>query len=764
MGQVSELYQVQYTYGDYDKLAYSWGDANHPSTYQSFATTGKGLIDQSIFMFNRPNDAWSLGAYCTTITKGANVDNPRLTVTKNRLSKNNVLVSNDRWIGSGSLAYSSYAYIRNFEYSPQPTMTGLWPWINYAYNRFCLLPKFGFLNPSTGQSPGYCTYNEAVAGGYTSWYVTHLMVERYNEPSAGTIINPLCIQFAGRMNDVELTPSGYGGNYLTLSNDVAEGVFYIPLDTNKMLDMYAVNSYNEHVNPNGCTNTVFWDLTQMDTRVIRRTDNAYVLAISFDDVLKMVNRLGFYWAKEQSAITSAKGVQCSDPNLVCPLIDPDTHTVTDTVLSGSDIAQYCLDHYQDKRINYLLDYGDIDGEGNPIGLDTDEYRENYDPEPSSVEPADEIDIYPPVAATTGGTALWMMTQDDVETLFTTLWNPDGTKVEDIAKGIFLFGENPMDSIISLRFYPLNLQSLVTYNQHHIMFGRWDTGLSNYYITSSNVICLNLGQFSFNDVLVSHDFRDYEPYTEYSLYIPFCGVVDVAAYECVDTELSIKMIIDLTTGACTAVIYTNNVPYKYIDGMIGIEVPVTGRDMASYARTVMGAALAGAGAGSRYATNSGAKQVGEDLSQRGSQIQDTAVANASFLGGDSTGRWGLQAAKGAGMQLAGAALGASYMIAGAAIAGTAAALITAPKAQMAGSNTPACGLAKPLYPYFIVRRSDCWIPENYNELYGRPLNEGGVVGDFTGFSIFTNVKAENISNATPEEVKLIIDLLQSGVYI
>ena len=757
MGRVSELYQIQYTYGDYDKLAYSWGDGNHPSTYQSFATTGKGLIDQSIFMFNRPNDAWSLGAYCTTITAGADVDHPRLTVTKNRLSKNNVLVANDRWTGQGSLAYSSYAYIRNFEYSPQPTMTGLWPWIDFAYNRFCLLPSFGFMNPSTGQTTSMLTYNEAVAGGYTNWYITHLRIECYNEPSAGTIINPLCIQFAGRMNDVELTPSGYGGYCLTLSNDVAEGVFYIPLNTGVVLDMYAVNTYNEHVNPGGCTNTVFWDLTQMDTRVVERaSDHVKVLTISFDDVLKMVNRLGFYWAKEQSAVTSAKGVQCQDPNLVCPLIDPDTHTVTDTVLSGSDIAQYCLDHYQDKKINYLLDYGDIDGEGNPIGLDTDEYRENYDPEPSSVEPADEIDIYPPVAATTGGTALWMMTQDDVETLFTTLWDPDGTKVDDIAKGIFLFGENPMDSIISLRFYPLNLQNLVTYNQHHIMFGRWDTRLSNYYITSSNIICLNLGQFSFNDVLVSHDFRDYEPYTEYQLYIPFCGVVDVAAYECVDTILSIKMIIDLTTGACTAVVFTNSVPYKYIDGMIGIEVPVTGRDMSSYANTVMGAALAGAGFGSRPGKSAyQGQQERKNLALEGQQI---AYENKMWDVGEG---FGAVATKAGGMSVA---LGASFIAGGALLFGTAAALTNAPKAQMAGSNTPACGLAKPLYPYFIVTRSDTWIPENYNELYGRPLNKGGVVGDFTGFSKFADIKAENISNATPEEVKLIIDLLQSGVYI
>ena len=100
-----------------------------------------------------------------------------------------------------------------------------------------------------------------------------------------------------------------------------------------------------------------------------------------------------------------------------------------------------------------------------------------------------------------------------------------------------------------------------------------------------------------------------------------------------------------------------------------------------------------------------------------------------------------------------------VVAGAAIGGTIAALTNAPAVENAGSNAPAMGLAKPLYPYFIVQRSECWIPENYNKLYGRPLNEGGKVSDFSGFSTFGNLKLEGFSNATPEE-KLLINSLFS----
>ena len=75
-----------------------------------------------------------------------------------------------------------------------------------------------------------------------------------------------------------------------------------------------------------------------------------------------------------------------------------------------------------------------------------------------------------------------------------------------------------------------------------------------------------------------------------------------------------------------------------------------------------------------------------------------------------------------------------------------------------------GLAKPLFPYFIVMRSESWIPDNYAKLHGRPLQQGGKVKDFSGYSTFSNIKMENIGVATSEEKTLISKILASGVYI
>lgn len=757
MSVLSDLYQVEHSYGDFYKLGYNWGDDTHPETYQSFVTSGKGTIDQSIFMFQRPNDAWSFGTYCTVITTGNSREDFHLTVSKNRLSKNNVAWFNGQLPYEDMYSQTTHRYIRECEYSPIQTMVGgLAPWIECAYNKYCLFPEFGLIDPNTGTTTPWVDY-KTMMNSYSTYRVCNIRVSVYNGPPAG-LANPLCVQFAGSLPDVTIT-NVQGGEYSVTIGDNTEGVFYI--SNAKIFDTPVIQATGNITNVGNATLATFFDITQMDYELVPLS-TAGVLAISIADATKIINRLGFYWSKDLDSVTSPKGINCTDPDLVCAVIDPTTHMVTDEVYEGSDIAQYAYRHRDDPYCNYLLDYGNTDEQGNPIGLNNEDYRENFNPEQSTVEPADEIDIYPPVVATTGGTTLWIMTEEGIQNFFTTIWNPDGSKVEDIVKGIFLFGENPMDSIISLRFYPLNLYNLVTHSQHHIMFGRFDTQLSNFYVTSSNVICLNLGQFTFNDVLRDNDFRDYEPYSEYYLYIPFCGVVEVAAFECVNQTLSIKMIIDLCTGACTAVVFTNNVPYRYIDGMIGIEVPVTGRDMASYAQTVMGAALQGFAGGKKVGGNIAGAIKGQTMAEA-ADLHATAKSMSDSSAATMTEHKALMLESSAGA-VPSTALGFSFGVAGAALAGTVAALSTAPQPQMAGSNTPACGLAKPLYPYFIVKRSEAWFPENYNHLYGRPTNVGGVVGDFVGYSVFASVEAENISGATSEEVALIVKLLQSGVYL
>lgn len=780
MSALSDLYQVQYSYGDFYKLGYNWGDDTHPSTYQSFTTSGKGTIDQSIFMFQRPNDAWSFGAYCTVITTGNSREDFHLTVSKNRLSKNNVAWFNGQLPYEDMYSQTTHRYIRECEYSPIQTMVGgLNPWIECAYNNYCLFPEFGLIDPNTGTTTPWVDY-KTMMNSYSTYRVCNIRVTIYNGPPVG-VANPLCVQFAGSLPDVTIT-NVQGGEYSVTIGDNTEGVFYI--SNGKIFDTPVIQATGNITNVGNATLATFFDITQMDYELVSLS-TAGVLAISIADAVKIINRLGFYWSKDLDSVSNPKGINCTDSDLVCPVIDSTTHMVTDEVYEGTDIAQYARDHLDDPYCNYLLDYGNTDEQGNPIGLDNEDYRENFNPEQTTVEPTDEINLNTPVIASTGGNTLWIMSQEKLEEFFMFLWDPNGSIFDDIVHGAALLGENPMDSVVSLKLFPFDLTQVTTSEYRTMCFGRTEVDVTNTRaLTSSNLVVFDLGSFFFNDAGMFNDFRDYEPYSDYSLYIPFCGVVPLQAVECINTTISIKMIVDLIVGCATAVIFTNGVPYMYVDGNIGIDLPVTGRNCAELARTVLAGALAGGGILGRSAMHAGSSILGgagnvagANISNAGYNFKEALNAATPSIGangaiavpkagaGAGLAAWGAAGAAFGGLTAVGGVAVAGVIGAAPFVAGAAAAALThnAPP-QSAGCNAPATGLAKPLYPYFIVRRSDSWLPENYTKLYGRPLQEGGKVSDFAGFCTFGNINTDGLTDMTYEEKIQISELLQKGVII
>ena len=764
--ELSSYYQVQYTYDDGSQVAYNWNDDTHADTYQSFASTQKGTIDQSIYGFTRQNNAWAYGANYTFRMTGDSPGLPYMEVQSNRLKKNNAMFFRD-WNTQANTGefYQNYCY-----YSPGvATCLGVNPWINMYYNKMYVRPLVTLVHPTSGAYVISKTINEWLSE-YPEYKCSLLSIDvvKLLTNNAG-LYYPLICQYAGI-----IYKNIFSGNKF-YRGDGLEGVYYC-FNAGSYQILYSSFSSNaNNLSSSRILNALFLDITQMDTSVCySNMDRQYHHCISYSDVYYILNNLGVYWTSAFT-VEGELGQNCSDPNVHCPVIDSDTRMVTDTVLVGEEIAQYAYDHRDDEYCNFNLDYGaGTDEQGNPVGITYQQYIEspNWNPNQPTVDEADIIDLNQPVIATTGGNTCWIMTEGYVKTFFTFLWNPDGTIFSDIVQAVQLLGENPMDSIVSLRFYPLDLTNYTSTSTHNIFFGRYDTLLPNRYLTSTNIINLDLGTFYFNDVGMFKDFRDYEPYSRYMLYIPFCGIVELTAIECIGTTIQIKMIIDLVTGACTAVIFTNNVPYRYIDGMIGIEVPVTGRNMAQYGQQILNAALAGATggviAGSKAAVarptfsnqlNAASGNLHEDLSGASYDMSNPNGVFNDFRNANAPAFM-----RTPGYAVAGGALGLAFGAAGAAVGGMGAALLNAPKPQMSGSNAPAMGMSKPLYPYIIVQRSDSWLPENYTELYGRPLQEGGVVGDFTGYSEFGNVRLDNISNATAEEKTLISKLLVNGVYL
>jgi len=781
MSELSELYTPSATLDDgFTQLTYPWrDDTNYPDYYQSFTKyPERGTIDLSIFSFRRSKRSHALGSAITaTFARNeAGSHSPDSThlfteVRYNNFSKNNETpyqlnaqtLFTLLYPGQGVIEYpNTWDLFYHHQYSPNAlymyTLSGIQ---NYfysivKYNGLVIIPYF----------TGYYAYtNQRIIGARYDQLdlnqeicITRLtygiMYDGSRTPNIGFI------HYAGKIPVPYGTGTPDGGirdcRIGTDEDAVIETMIGNVLYMGQAMDgMYMTPMPNDYGNPPGQLN--FFDTTQCQaTTIVASGRRAW--GISVEDCIMVLNELGYYYylGEPTNINWQEMGTHCVDPLMYVPVIDDNTHEVTTTVLHGTEIADYAYTH-PDNILNF--DIGALDYNGKSF----QEFRESYTPRESTTEETDEIDLNIPVIATTGGNTLWMMDEAHVKQFFTWMWDPEGSSFDHIVNGLRLMGNNPMDSIVSMRLYPLDLTRYLTYLQRTICFGRSDSGQSNFYVTSSNVIIIDLGSFYFNDSGMFNDFRDYEPYSRYSLYVPFCGIIPLNAIECINTTISIKMIIDLVTGACTAVIYTNDVPYKYLDGMIGIEIPVTGRNMVEYAKTVLGAALGGAGAGLAMG-NKASGALASTHSNRASQAMAIdAMGAQAGLAGTAMGDIAF-AETSATMNTPSIALGLSTAVAGAAIAGTVAALTNAPAVESKGSNTPAMGLAKPLYPYFIVQRSDCWMPENYAKLYGRPLNEGGKIGDFSGYSEFGNINLDGISGATSAEKTLISDLLTSGVYL
>lgn len=81
-------------------------------------------------------------------------------------------------------------------------------------------------------------------------------------------------------------------------------------------------------------------------------------------------------------------------------------------------------------------------------------------------------------------------------------------------------------------------------------------------------------------------------------------------------------------------------------------------------------------------------------------------------------------------------------------------------NMAGSGAIVTNLSL----YAEILYSEPSNPDHYTQLRGRPSDIGGTVGDFTGFTIFSDIHADAISGATDEEKREIEQTLQRGVYV
>ena len=224
---------------------------------------------------------------------------------------------------------------------------------------------------------------------------------------------------------------------------------------------------------------------------------------------------------------------------------------------------------------------------NPIFLWDSNQDSPYDPSrpPSPVDPNTYSNVTGFNSLTSGATMTkrYVLDAANVEKLGDDLWticgslsSTDFEHFDGKLKDEFLT-TNPIDSIISLQRFPFEIPHIGS-SKAPIKLGK-STVTAEGYSTSNP---LNTIVFTGKDIFprFGNCFLDYEPYTSYEVYVPFCGTTKIRAADILGHTLNVQMQIDLFTGSCTAYIMADQLVIETLNGSCAVEQTLSGTQTAT----------------------------------------------------------------------------------------------------------------------------------------------------------------------------------------
>lgn len=303
----------------------------------------------------------------------------------------------------------------------------------------------------------------------------------------------------------------------------------------------------------------------------------------------------------------------------------------------------------------------------------------------------------------------------------TLWHPSSDDLQNL--GAFLYGATAQGTIASIIGNPINaIIQLTEWAVTPVDGPEKSPVICN--IAASDLkmptIPNQFMQFDCGSITIPReysDFRDYEPYTRLSLFLPFVGDVNISTNDCILPH-SIKVIynLDFLSGAaCAEVLVDGDVRYAYQAAMCAA-IPVTSSDASRLLASLIGAAIGTVGGG--------------------------------IMGGIVGGT-------------AGSRMIARSLIGG--VSDAAMSPINGIQIQRTGSISANTGLLGEMKPYVLVTRPISFIPDSYESLIGRPYQTTASLGSQTGFVKVREVHLDGIT-ATEAEKEEIERMLKEGVIL
>lgn len=358
-----------------------------------------------------------------------------------------------------------------------------------------------------------------------------------------------------------------------------------------------------------------------------------------------------------------------------------------------------------------------------------------------------------------GSAIYVLSRSEMIAFFSEIFKiQDPSFINAFKDGNVLFGDNQANAIIGCQYFPFDASLVCSLESSSgsIWVGGWESQHATGKKVNMNDKVISVGEFFLPDMF--KDVRDYEPYTNIYIQLPYCGTYQLSVQKYINKTVKIEYAVDIFTGACTALIYANNILLDSMDGMIGSQRPVTGRTAANILQAVTrGSASVAAGV-------AGGAKGGMALAGAGKAV---------FAGGEGVAALGI----GAGTQTAVAAnaLAASGIAIGAAGAGVAAVagIDMMYKAKNAYADPPMAsrgqysgnlGMFANQKVHFIVAIRHNYRPENELNIMGYPSGRGGKISSFSGFLKSSCVYLADGFIGSVQERNEILEMIAKGIYI
>lgn len=293
--------------------------------------------------------------------------------------------------------------------------------------------------------------------------------------------------------------------------------------------------------------------------------------------------------------------------------------------------------------------------------------------------------------------LYQVNETTVRSITDYLWSTDLTNT------LLKLYSDPMDAILSM--YVLPVASTHLQASTDVMLGNVKLNVKSSLVEAyqETYIAGVIDVTHYN-----HDVRDYAPYSEYYLYLPYIGIVQLNAEDVVGSKLTIYYDVDLCTGSILARIWVergqlNACLYQYTGSCIYI-LPITKLNQQN-AITVASNAALNAISGS---LTGGVMRAGAQAVEAGISGLQSHVSQGGSIGGNAS--------------------------------------ITA---------SP--------YPYIIIKHKTPQTPSGSNKYYGKPTLKTITLGKHKGFVRVKDINLSNIDLTKPE-IDELETMLKEGVII